>query len=379
MSALRDPLDLARQLISLPSVTPDDKGCQRLIADRLVPLDFRIETLEVGGVTNLFARRGTAAPLFCFAGHTDVVPPGPRHMWRSDPFVPSLREGKLFGRGAADMKSSIAAFITAAESFIGAAPGHAGSIGVLLTSDEEGPAVDGTIRFVERLRDRGERIDFCLVGEPTCTSVLGDAVKNGRRGSLSGRLVVKGVQGHIAYAHLARNPVHALAPALAELAAAEWDRGNEDFPPTTWQVSNIHAGEGVGNVIPGECEVQFNFRFSTAAAPEALKDRLRQVLDRHGLEYSLHWTLSAVPYLTRRGKLIGALLDAIREVTGVDAELSTAGGTSDGRYIAAICDEVAEFGPVNLTIHKVNEYIAEADVAPLARIYRSLLERLLSP
>jgi succinyl-diaminopimelate desuccinylase len=377
MSATAASLELAKQLIGRASVTPDDNGCQALIAARLQPLGFSIEPLEAGGVTNLWARRGTARPLFCFAGHTDVVPTGPRHMWQSDPFVPTVRDGKLFGRGAADMKTSIAAFVTAVESFVAKNPQHTGSIALLLTSDEEGPAVDGTVRIVDRLRERGERIDFCLVGEPTSSSTLGDTIKNGRRGSLSGRLVVKGIQGHIAYPHLARNPVHAVAPALAELAAVEWDAGNEWFPRTSWQVSNIHAGEGVANIIPGECEVQFNFRFSTATTPEVLKDRLRRVLDKHGLEYSLQWTLGAVPYLTARGKLVDALAGTIQEVLHIEPELSTTGGASDGRFIATICDEVAEFGPGLMTIHKVNEHIALESIEPLTLIYERLLERLL--
>jgi len=369
--------DLAHALIARRSVTPDDAGCQDLIADRLRPLGFTLEPLVTGGVTNLWARRGNARPLVCFAGHTDVVPTGPIPEWLANPFTPTVQHGKLYGRGAADMKSSIAAFVTATEAFVARHPDHAGSIAFLITSDEEGPSVDGTVRVVERLQAAGERIDYCIVGEPTSVDRLGDMIKNGRRGTLSGRLVVKGIQGHVAYPHLARNPVHQAAPALAELAAIEWDRGNEYFPPTTWQISNVHAGTGATNIIPGSLEVQFNFRFSSDSTPDGLKQRLCAVLERHGLEYTIDWTLGGNAFVTGRGRLVDAMTAAIREVTGVSTELSTTGGTSDGRFIAAICPEVVEFGPVNSTIHKINEHVAIDALEGLHRIYLRALEHLL--
>ncbi|MBI3523633.1 MAG: succinyl-diaminopimelate desuccinylase [Betaproteobacteria bacterium] len=370
-------LSLAQALIARPSNTPDDAGCLELIGARLSKLGFVLERIDSGGVSNLWARRGSATPLLCFAGHTDVVPTGPLNAWHSDPFQPEIRDGMLYGRGAADMKSSLAAFVVAIETFITQQPQHGGSIALLLTSDEEGDAVDGTVRVVEALQARGERISYCIVGEPTSVAHLGDTIKNGRRGSLSGRLVVKGIQGHVAYPQLAKNPVHLAAPALAELAQEKWDNGNEYFPPTTFQISNAHAGTGAGNVIPGSFEVLFNFRFATASTPQGLQERVHGILDRHGLEYDLHWNYSGKPYLTPRGKLVAALEQSIRASTGVDAQLSTTGGTSDGRFIADICDEVAEFGPLNATIHKVDECIAVADLAPLARCYQGVLERLL--
>ncbi len=370
-------LDLARALIARPSVTPEDGGCQDMIAQRLAPLGFRAEAMRFGTVDNLWLRRGDSAPLVCFAGHTDVVPPGPLDKWRSDPFRPTVREGLLYGRGAADMKSSIAAFVTAVERFVQAHPRHPGSIALLLTSDEEGPSVDGTTRVVETLRARGERLDYCIVGEPTSSERLGDIIKNGRRGSLSGELTVRGVQGHVAYPHLARNPVHQLAPALAELAATEWDRGDEYFPPTTWQVSNIHAGTGATNVIPGEVRLLFNFRFSPASTVDGLKSRLGEVLARHGLEFSVDWSLSGMPFLTPRGKLVDALSLAIERVSGAAPQLSTSGGTSDGRFIATLCPEVVELGPVNASIHKIDEHIAVDDLERLSDIYRGTLETLL--
>jgi succinyl-diaminopimelate desuccinylase len=372
-------LRLARELIARPSVTPDDGGCQELLAERLERIGFTIEAVRRGEVSNLWARRGKAHPLVCFVGHTDVVPTGPLEQWRSDPFVPTEREGKLFGRGAADMKTSVAAFVVAVEDFLGSHPSHRGSIALLITSDEEGPAVDGTAKVVELLRNRGERIDYCLVGEPTCVASLGDTIKNGRRGSLSGTLRVKGIQGHVAYPHLAKNPVHQVAPALADLAATEWDKGNESFPPTTWQISNIHGGTGADNVIPGEVEIRFNFRFSTASTADSLKQRVQAVLERYKLDYRLDWFLSAAPYLTPRGRLVEALSAAIREVTGTAPEVSTTGGTSDGRFIADICSEVVEFGPLNESIHKLNEHIDLADIEPLREIYLRLLARLLAP
>jgi succinyl-diaminopimelate desuccinylase len=371
-------LRLARELISRRSVTPEDGGCQELLAERLARLGFAIEPVRRGEVTNLWARRGEARPLFCFLGHTDVVPTGPIEKWHSNPFMPTERDGKLFGRGAADMKTSIAAFVVAIEGFLARHPSPRGSIALLITSDEEGPAVDGTSKVVELLRSRGERIDYCLVGEPTCVSRLGDTIKNGRRGSLCGTLRVRGVQGHVAYPHLAKNPVHLVAPALTELAATEWDRGNEYFPPTTWQISNIHGGTGATNVIPGEVEILFNFRFSTASSPEGLKARVGSILDRHGLDYELDWSLSGTPYLTPRGKLVEALSAAIRDVTGATPEVSTTGGTSDGRFVAQLCHEVVEFGPVNATIHKLDEHVDLSAIESLREIYQSLLGRLLA-
>jgi len=371
-------LSLTRELIARRSITPKDEGCQTLLGERLARLGFKVEPVRRGEVTNLWARRGTAAPLLCFVGHTDVVPTGPLDQWKSDPFVPTEREGKLFGRGAADMKTSIAAFVVAVEDFLARHASHKGSIALLITSDEEGPAVDGTVKVVDLLKSRGERVDYCLVGEPTCVSKLGDTIKNGRRGSLSGVLRVKGVQAHIAYPHLGKNPVHKVAPAIAELAAAEWDKGNVSFPPTTWQISNIHAGTGADNVTPNDVEIKFNFRFGTASTAESLKHRVHAVLDRHKLEYKLDWTLGAAPYLTPRGKLAEALSVSIREVTGAAPDVSTTGGTSDGRFIADICGEVVEFGPVNASIHKLNEHIDLAAIGQLREIYQRLLARLLA-
>jgi succinyl-diaminopimelate desuccinylase len=371
-------LRLARELISRRSVTPEDGGCQKLLAERLARLGFAIEPVRRGEVTNLWARLGEARPLLCFLGHTDVVPTGPIEKWHSNPFVPTERDGRLFGRGAADMKTSIAAFVVAVEGFLARHPSPRGSIALLITSDEEGPAVDGTSKVVELLKGRGERIDYCLVGEPTCVSRLGDTIKNGRRGSLSGTLRVRGVQGHVAYPHLAKNPVHLAVPALTELAATEWDRGNEYFPPTTWQISNIHGGTGATNVIPGEVEILFNFRFSTASSPEGLKARVGSILDRHGLDYELDWSVSGTPYLTPRGKLVETLSAAIRDVTGATPEISTTGGTSDGRFVAELCPEVVEFGPVNASIHKLDEHVDLSAIESLREIYQSLLGRLLA-
>ena len=370
-------LDLAKQLIARPSVTPHDAGCLDIIAARLAPLGFRCERISANGVDNLWARRGERAPLLCFAGHTDVVPTGPLEHWTSDPFTPTLRDGMLYGRGASDMKTSLAAFVAAIEAFLAAHPRHAGSIAVLFTSDEEGPAVDGTVRVVQALRDRGEKLDYCIVGEPTSEARLGDMIKNGRRGSLSGDLVVKGVQGHVAYPHLAKNPVHEFAAALAELARTRWDEGNEHFPPTTWQVSNINAGTGANNVIPGEVHVKFNFRFSTASTLESLQTRVVGILDRHGLQYDLEWRYDGRPFLTKPGNLVEAVGRAIKTVTGIDTKLSTSGGTSDGRFIADICPQVVELGPTNATIHKVNECIAVSEIEPLRKIYQQILVNLL--
>ncbi len=371
-------LALTEELIALSSITPDDKGCQRRLIELLSPLGFACETITSKGVTNLWARKGTQAPLFVFAGHTDVVPTGPVEQWESQPFIPTHRDGKLFGRGAADMKTSIAAMVVACEEFTQAHPGHKGSIAFLITSDEEGPATDGTVVVCEQLEERGEKINFCLVGEPTSAHILGDMIKNGRRGSLSGHLVIKGIQGHIAYPQLARNPIHQAAPALAELVAEQWDEGNEYYLPTSWQMSNIHAGTGANNVIPGEVAIDFNFRFSTASTADGLEARVHAILDKHNLDYDLTWTLSGLPFLTPRGTLSDAISAAILAETGVHTELSTTGGTSDGRFIARICPQVIEFGPPNASIHKIDEHIEVRFIDPLKNIYRRTLENLLA-
>jgi succinyl-diaminopimelate desuccinylase len=371
-------LELACELIRRPSVTPDDRGCQQLLADRLQPLGFQVEHLRFGEVDNLWARRGVDAPLLVFAGHTDVVPPGPSEQWESDPFEPVIRDGVLYGRGAADMKSSLAAMVTACERFIAANPGHRGSVGFLITSDEEGPAVDGTVRVVEHLQERSEHIDYCLVGEPSSEQELGDIAKNGRRGSLNGRLRIRGQQGHVAYPQLAENPIHLAAPALAELVGEHWDQGNEFFPPTTFQISNISGGTGAENVIPGELDLMFNLRFSTESTAASLRSRVESILDRHRLDYDLQWKLSGEPFLTPAGALLDAASDAIREITGRPTRLSTAGGTSDGRFIAPTGAQVLELGPVNATIHKVNECVPAGSVEQLSGIYERILEILLS-
>jgi succinyl-diaminopimelate desuccinylase len=370
-------LELARELIGRRSVTPEDGGCQALLARRLERVGFRCEPMRFGEVDNLWARRGTGRPLVCFAGHTDVVPTGPLSEWHSDPFTPTLREGKLYGRGAADMKSSIAAFVVAVEAFVEERPAHSGSIALLLTSDEEGPAVDGTVRVVDVLKARNELIDYCIVGEPSSVDWLGDMLKNGRRGSLSGKLTVRGVQGHVAYPHLVKNPVHLLAPALTELVRSEWDKGNDSFPPTSFQVSNIHAGTGAANVVPGSVVVDFNFRFSTESTEASLRSRVEQILKKHGLEYSLDWVLGAKPFLSRRGRLASTVTEVAKRHTGHNAELSTTGGTSDARFIIDICPEVIELGPVNASIHKLNEHIALEELEMLPRIYLDTLRALL--
>jgi succinyl-diaminopimelate desuccinylase len=371
-------LDLAKQIISRKSLTPADDGCLDIIGARLTPLNFKLEKMRCGEVDNLWTRRGTTAPVICFAGHTDVVPTGPADKWVSPPFEPTVRDGMLYGRGAADMKGSIAAFVTAVEKFVAEYPQHNGSIAMLLTSDEEGIAVDGTVRVVEALQARNEKMDYCIVGEPTCVSKLGDTIKNGRRGSLSGTLTVKGVQGHIAYPHLVKNPIHLSAPAIAELAATEWDKGNEYFPPTSWQISNIRGGTGATNVVPGTVEILFNFRHSTASTVDSLKSRFIAILDKHGLEYDLQWeNSSGKPYLTPRGDMVDAVASAIKQVTGIETELSTSGGTSDGRFIADICPQVIELGPLNATIHKLNECVSVADLDALSEIYYLTLVNLL--
>ena len=376
-----DTLRLAEQLIARPSVTPQDEGCLDLISDALKPLGFVCEFMDSGPdtfrVRNLWAKRaGTSGQTLAFAGHTDVVPTGPLAQWDSDPFTPTHKDGKLFGRGASDMKTSLAAMVVAVQEFLAANPNPALGIAFLLTSDEEGPALDGTVVVCEKLQARGDAPQFCIVGEPTSVQQTGDMIKNGRRGTLSGKLTVKGVQGHIAYPHLADNPIHRLAPALAELVSIRWDEGNAFFPPTSWQVSNIHAGTGASNVIPGDCVVDFNFRFCTESTPESLQQRLQAVLDLHGLKYELAWTLGGRPFLTTPGTLVKAIEQAITDETGLKTELSTTGGTSDGRFIAQICPQVIEFGPPNATIHKVNEHVALTDIAPLKAIYRRTLENL---
>lgn len=370
-------LALTEELIALSSVTPDDNGCQRRLIDLLSPLGFHCEPVQSGGVTNLWARKGSAQPLLVFAGHTDVVPTGPLDQWHSNPFIPTHRDGMLYGRGAADMKTSIAAMVVAAEEFIAAHPNHKGSIGFLITSDEEGPATDGTVIVCNMLKARGEQLDYCVVGEPTSSHELGDVIKNGRRGSMSGRLAIKGVQGHIAYPQLAKNPIHLAAPALAELAAEQWDEGNEYYLPTSWQMSNIHGGTGASNVIPGEVVIDFNFRFSTASTVEDLQQRVHAILNKHALEYELKWTVSGLPFLTPRGALSDAVSAAIKAETGLDAELSTTGGTSDGRFIARICPQIVEFGPPNGSIHKIDEHIEVRYIDPLKNIYRRTMENLL--
>jgi len=376
-------LHLVEQLIARPSVTPDDAGCQALLIERLAPLGFQCETISSGPenfrVTNLWAKRPgkpASAKTLVFAGHTDVVPTGPLEQWQSHPFTPSHRNGQLYGRGAADMKTSIAAMVVAVEEFLAAHPDPTLSIAFLVTSDEEGPAVDGTVVVCEQLKARGEVLDYCIVGEPTSVAQLGDMIKNGRRGTLSGKLTVKGVQGHIAYPHLARNPIHLFAPALAELVATEWDKGNAFFPATSWQVSNIHGGTGASNVIPGELVVDFNFRFCTESTPESLQQRLQALLSRHQLDYDLKWTLGGLPFLTTPGTLVDAVRGAIEAETGLQTELSTTGGTSDGRFIAKICPQVIEFGPLNATIHKINECVPVSSLDPLKNIYKGVLERL---
>ena len=370
-------LALTEELISLHSVTPADGGCQLKMAERLTPLGFTCETIPSGDVTNLWARRGSAQPLLVFAGHTDVVPTGPLDQWSSDPFTPTHRDGKLYGRGAADMKTSLAAMIVAVEEFVASHPNHQGSIGFLITSDEEGPAIDGTVIVCDLLKARGEQLDYCIVGEPTSVKYIGDMIKNGRRGTMSGKLIIKGIQGHIAYPHMAKNPIHLAMPALAELAAVQWDAGNDYYLPTSWQMSNIHAGTGASNVIPGQCVVDFNFRFSTASTVDGLQKRVHALLDQYGFEYDLKWIVGGLPFLTPVGKLSNAITAAIKSETGLDTELSTTGGTSDGRFIAQICPQVVECGPTNASIHKIDEHVAVEEIDPLKNIYRRTLENLL--
>ena len=372
-----DVVELAKKLISRHSVTPDDAGCIDLLCGYLEPLGFECEKISRGGVDNLWARRGTASPVVCFAGHTDVVPTGPLDQWHSDPFTPTVREGVLYGRGASDMKSSLAAFVVAIDEFIRQHPDHAGSLAVLFTSDEEGPAVDGTVRVCEALKDRNEKLDYCIIGEPTAVEKLGDMIKNGRRGSLSGMLTVKGVQGHVAYPEQVKNPIHLVAAAIAEMAATQWDNGNEYFPPTSWQISNFNSGTGANNVVPGEAHVRFNFRFATASTLESLQTRVHGILDKHGVPYDLEWRYDGRPFLTPKGDLVAAVAKAIKTVTGLTTELSTTGGTSDGRFIADICGQLVECGPTNATIHKLNECIRVEELEQLPQIYLHTLKNLL--
>ena len=374
---MQGALELAQELIRRRSLTPEDAGCQEFLATRLAAAGFQCQPVRCGSVTNLWARRGTARPLLCFAGHTDVVPTGPPTEWLSDPFTPTIRDGRLYGRGAADMKSSIAAFVVAAEAFVRERPQHAGSIALLLTSDEEGPSVDGTVKVVELLNKRGESIDYCIIGEHSSAAALGDMVRVGRRGSLSARLTVRGVQGHVAYPEQVRNPIHLLAPALAEIAATSWDNGNEFFPPTSFQVSNLNAGTGAENVVPGSAEMLCNFRFSTASSESSLKERFEGVLKKYGLDCSVTWTLAGKPFLSKPGKLTAAVKQSVRAHAGRSPQLSTAGGTSDGRFIIDICPEIVELGPVNASIHKLNEHIELAAFDKLPRIYLDILRSLL--
>ncbi|MGB2680454.1 MAG: succinyl-diaminopimelate desuccinylase [Candidatus Competibacter sp.] len=380
-------LELALELIARPSVTPDDAGCQAVLTARLEKRGFRVERLRFGAVDNLWARLGDAEPLFAFAGHTDVVPTGPLEQWRSPPFAPTVRDGLLYGRGAADMKGSLAAMVTGCERFLDACPRPRGSIAFLITSDEEGVAVDGTVKVVERLEARGEKLRWCLVGEPSCVQRLGDTIKNGRRGSLNGRLILRGVQGHVAYPHRAQNPIHAIGPLLGALVDEVWDRGHDFFPPTSFQISNLNAGTGADNVIPGQLEMLFNFRFSPAVTVEQLQERTRLLIETALLnqevktgqvfQYALEWRLSGPPFFTAPGDLVDAALAAIQAETGLDAELSTGGGTSDGRFIAPTGAQVIEFGPLNATIHKIDECVSVGDLERLSRVYQGILTRLL--
>lgn len=374
---MTDTLDLAKNLIARPSVSPKDEGCLDEIINILEPFNFQVERMPFEDVDNLWLRRGTQSPLFVFAGHTDVVPPGPAEDWDSPAFEPTERDGFLYGRGAADMKGSDAAFTIAVRNFVQKHPNHKGSIALLMTSDEEADAINGTVKVVETLEARNEKIDYCVVAEPSSIQTLGDQIKNGRRGSLNGKLKVHGIQGHIAYPHLAENPIHTLAPALTELTQEVWDQGNDYFPPTSFQVSNIHAGTGVTNVIPGHTEVVFNFRFSTEMTETLLKERVESILNKHNLKYDIEWNLSGHPFVTNEGELTDATRKAIKDVLNIDTELSTSGGTSDGRFIAPTGAQVIELGPLNATIHKVNECVAIEDLDKLTRVYEAILEELM--
>jgi succinyl-diaminopimelate desuccinylase len=375
---MSDTLELAKQLIARRSVTPEDAGCQDIMIARLEALGFQVERLPFGEVSNFWARRGNENPIYAFAGHTDVVPTGPENQWQTPPFEPTIKDGDLYGRGACDMKGSLAAMITACERFVAENPNHKGSIAFLITSDEEGPAIDGTVKVVQWLESRGEKMQGCIVGEPSSLQAVGDVVKNGRRGSLGGKLIVHGIQGHVAYPHLAANPIHLFAPALSELSQTQWDNGNEFFPATSFQVSNLNAGTGATNVIPGELEAIFNFRYSTAVTHEELQNKVEEILDRHGLDYDLQWNLSGLPFLTAKGELVDATLAAIKQVAGITSQLSTAGGTSDGRFIAPTGAQVIELGPSNATIHKIDEYVKTDDLDKLSLMYENILQRLLT-
>ncbi|MCK5791158.1 MAG: succinyl-diaminopimelate desuccinylase [Ketobacter sp.] len=379
MPDLSPTLELATQLIAKPSVTPDDCDCQNIMIERLAAIGFEVERLPFGEVDNFWARRGNRGPVLAFAGHTDVVPTGPVENWQHHPFEPVIEDGMLCGRGAADMKGSLAAMVTACERFVAEHPRHTGSIAFLITSDEEGPSINGTVKVVEHLEARHEKMDWCIVGEPSSSEKVGDVVKNGRRGSLGAKLVVKGIQGHVAYPHLARNPIHQVAPALDALAQAHWDNGNEFFPPTSFQISNINSGTGATNVIPGHVDVVFNFRFSTENTAQSLQQKTQKILDEHGLEYDIEWTLFGEPFLTGRGDLVQAVVSAIRTEANVEPELSTSGGTSDGRFIAPTGAQVVELGPCNATIHKLNERIKADDLDILSKIYQQIMVNLLAP
>jgi len=370
-------LQIAIDLISKKSITPEDDGCQDLLIKHLSSLGFTIENMGHGHVKNFYAKRGNNSPLVAFAGHTDVVPSGPENKWKTPPFIPTIQEGKLYGRGAADMKSSLAAFIVSIEEFIADNPNHPGSIALLITSDEEGIATEGTIKVIEKLKSRNEKIDYCIVGEPTSNIKFGDTIKNGRRGSLSAKLIVEGIQGHIAYPELIRNPIHEIAPAIDDLVNTVWDKGNEYFPKTSWQISNIHGGTGATNVVPGEVEVLFNFRYSTESSAESLKSRVEEILKKHHLNFRIDWNHSGKPYLTEKGLLVDKLSEAINQVLAINPIISTTGGTSDGRFISTICDQVVEFGPINASIHKIDEHVNIDDIDKLKDIYKLTLEKIL--
>jgi succinyl-diaminopimelate desuccinylase len=372
-------LDLAKALIKKASITPKDMGCQELMIGCIKPLGFNVELMNYGNVQNFYARKGNTAPLIVFAGHTDVVPPGPIDQWKFDPFSPSEEEGLLYGRGSADMKSSLAAFIVAIQEFTNEYPNHNGSIGLLITADEEGIATDGTVKVVEALKARNEKIDYCVVGEPTSSMRFGDTVKNGRRGSLSAKLIVKGIQGHIAYPELIRNPIHEVAPVIDALVNTVWDEGNEYFPKTSWQISNINGGTGATNVVPGEVEILFNFRYSTSNTADTLKKRVESILEKHSLDYEISWNHSGNPYLTEKGMLVDKISDAIESVVSIKPSISTTGGTSDGRFISTVCDQVVEFGPINASIHKINEHVNIGDIELLKDIYKKTLKNILCP
>tara|TARA_B110000259_G_scaffold132081_1_gene149012 strand:+ start:1821 stop:2948 length:1128 start_codon:yes stop_codon:yes gene_type:complete len=370
-------LNLTKELISKKSITPLDEGCQDLLISHLELLGFKIEKMAYGNVSNFYARKGHEAPLLVFAGHTDVVPTGPETKWSSPPFEPTIKNDRLYGRGAADMKASLAAFIVSIEEFLAENKDHKGSIGLLITSDEEGIAVDGTVKVIEALKNRKEKIDFCIVGEPTCVAKLGDTVKNGRRGSLSAKLKVKGIQGHIAYPELIKNPIHEVAPAIDDLVKTIWDEGNEYFPKTSWQISNINGGTGATNVVPGDVEILFNFRYSSASTADMLKSRFIEILNKHQLDYDIDWEHSGEPYLTEKGTLVDVLSDAVKEISGVRPTISTTGGTSDGRFISKLCDQVVEFGPINESIHKINENVSVNDIETLKDIYKLTISKIL--